>query len=299
MQQISRRNFLQNSGLALGGASFGLNRLAEISQFANVKHLGVQLWSIREDMNKDPKGTVEALAKMGYKEVEGFGYNAETSQIFGIHHSEFSTILKANGISMPSIHNSFDLKSYDSATKDLTDLAKKSINVAAQNGQKYVIQPYIAQELRLQIAELIKVYKAAAKYCKQSGVQFGYHNHDFEFLISLDGRLLYEWLLEEIDPKLMKMEMDLYWVEFANNKPADWFKKYPGRFELCHVKDLAKTEKRETVEVGDGSINFSEIFKKRQLAGFKYYIIELEHYKTTPMEGVKKSRDYFVDKLKF
>ena len=109
-----------------------------------------------------------------------------------------------------------------------------------------------------------------------------------------DGRLLIEWLLHETDPKLVAMEMDMYWVAFAKNNPIDWFKLYPGRWELCHVKDMAATEKRETIEVGDGTIDFSSIFKLSATAGLKYYIIELENYRTTSMEGVKKARAGFL-----
>lgn len=299
MQQISRRNFLQNSTLAAAGMTVGLDRLAEIARFANVKHLSVQLWSIREDMFKDPKGTIEALAKMGFKEVEPFGYDPETSKIFGMHHSEFSTILKNNGLAMPSVHMPFGMKHWDATEKQLTDPAKKAINVLIGMGAKYVIQPYMAEEERLKIADLIPVYQAAANYTKKGGGQFAYHNHDFEFKIMLDGRLLYDWLAQEIDPKSMVLQSDLYWFAKADQDPIDWFKKYPGRFHLCHVKDMAKSEKRETIELGDGSINYTEIFKKRQLAGFKYFVLELEHYKTTPLEGIKKSKDYFTDKLKF
>ena len=113
-----------------------------------------------------------------------------------------------------------------------------------------------------------------------------------------DGRLMNEWLLQEIDPKVMSMEMDIYWVCFAGYNPRDWFRHYPGRWELCHAKDMAKTEKRETVEVGDGSIDFASIFKQGKLAGLQYHIVELEHYKTTPMEGVERARENFL-KLRF
>ncbi|HNM26879.1 MAG TPA: sugar phosphate isomerase/epimerase, partial [Saprospiraceae bacterium] len=101
------------------------------------------------------------------------------------------------------------------------------------------------------------------------------------------------WLLQEVDPALMTMELDLYWAVYAGQKPADLFHKYPGRFRLCHVKDMAKTPQRQTVEVGDGSIDFAAIFKDSKLAGLQYYVIELEHYATTPLNGVKRARENF------
>lgn len=300
MNQFSRRQFLKTGGLALAGTSLAMNRLSAFAeQYATVKHLGVQLWSIRDDMKKDARGTLAALAKMGYKEVEGFGYDAATSQIFGMHHSDFDKLLKDNGLSMPSSHVMFTLDSYDAAKNDISDLAKKAINTAAQRGQRYIVCPYIIDDQRAKVPELVKMFNALGKYAQKAGVKFGYHNHDFEFKVMHEGRMLYDWLIQEVDPALMALEMDIYWVKFAMQEPLDWFKKAPGRFQLCHVKDMAKTEKRETIEVGDGSIPFADIFKQRQKAGFKYYIVELENYVTTPMQGVEKSHDYFVNKLKF
>jgi len=146
---------------------------------------------------------------------------------------------------------------------------------------------------------LVKVYQAAANYAKKAGVRLAYHNHDFEFTQrGPDNRLLIEWLLQEIDSSLIDFELDIYWVAFSNYTPLDWFRLYPGRWKLCHVKDLANTTERETVEVGDGLIDFNAIFKQRDEAGFQHFIIELEHYKTTPLQGVKRAREGFL-KLTF
>lgn len=294
---FSRRQFLKNTSLALAGTTLAADALPSSLFSPPVAHLGVQLWSIREDMNKDATGTVKALAKMGYREVEGFGY-AE-GKMFGMPIADFSKLLKDNGISMPSNHMMFTSKAYDFTAKALTDAAKKTIDDAASIGQKYVVCPYMADEDRGRIADMVTVFKAAGEYAKKAGVRFGYHNHNFEFeKRGPDNRLIIEWLLHEVDPKLMAMEMDIYWVSFAKNNPLDWFKMYPGRWELCHAKDMAKTEKRESIEVGDGSIDFNTIFKQSQKAGLKYYIIELENYVTTPIEGVKRARQNFL-KLKF
>lgn len=263
----------------------------------HIKEPGLQLWSVRDDMTKDAKTTIDALSKMGYRSVEGFGY--KNGKMFGMPIADFSKLLKDNGFSMPSSHTMFALDSYDIKTKSLTDEAKRSIDDAASIGQKYVICPWMNEDERSRITELMPVYIAAAEYCKKTGVQFGYHNHDFEFTKKgPDGRLLIEWLLQDIDPKLVTFEMDLYWVSFAKFKPTDWFERFPGRWELCHVKDMAKTAKQETVEVGDGSIDFPAIFKQSKKAGLKHYVIELENYVTTPMQGVERSLNNF-NKLKW
>lgn len=291
---FSRRNFLKTSTIAAAGAAFMPRIPLDIP---TVQHLGIQLWSVREDMKKDTAGTLKALAKMGYKEVEGFGYS--DGKMFGISFKEFVNMLRDNGLTMPSSHVMFDSKAYDAGTKSLTDAAKKSIDDAASAAQQYIVCPYMADPDRLIIDKMIPVYQAAAEYAQKAGVRFGYHNHDFEFdKKGPDGRLIIEWLLHEIDPKLMTFEMDIYWVKFAKYNPLDWFKIYPGRWELCHAKDMAATDKRESIEVGDGVIDFNEIFRQSKIAGLKYYIIELENYVTTPIQGAERSIQGF-NKLKF
>lgn len=292
---MNRRRFLELSALSTAGLALAPPLFAENAR--PVKHLGLQLWSVREDMGKDTPGVVKALSKMGYREVEGFGYNE--GKMFNMPFLDFVKLLKDNGITMPSSHVMFTSKSYDAASKSLTDSAKKAIDDAASIGQRYVVCPYMADEDRTKIPDMVKVYQAAGEYAKKAGVRFGYHNHNFEFeKKGPDGRLIVEWLLHEVDPKLMAMEMDIYWVAFANHNPLDWFRIYPGRWELCHVKDMARSEKRESIEVGDGSIDFSTILGQSTKAGIQHYIVELEAYKTTPMQGVERSRQNFL-KLQF
>ncbi|MBL7809128.1 MAG: sugar phosphate isomerase/epimerase [Saprospiraceae bacterium] len=285
MEKTSRRVFLKNVALAYTATTIPTT-LQDI--YRPVKHLGVQLWSVRDDMNKNPASTLETIAGMGYKEVEGFGY--KDGKMFGLSIQEYLRVLKNNGLKMPSAHCGFSLADY-SESGGLSDRAKKAIDDAVKMGQKYIIYPWIPETERKEVKKITQVAAAAAEYAKKAGIRFGYHNHDFEFIQrGPDGRMLMEWLLQEIDPKLICFEMDIYWVCYANQKPIDWFKRFPGRYELCHAKDMAKTEMRETVEFGDGSIDFVSIFQQSKLAGLKYYIIELEHYKTTPLQGIGRAR---------
>ncbi|HNE27961.1 MAG: sugar phosphate isomerase/epimerase [Saprospiraceae bacterium] len=287
----SRRRFIQQSSLAM--AAFWAERhLPFASRMAKPKHLGLQLWSVRDDMGKSASGTLKALADMGYREVEGFGFRE--GKIFNMPLLEFTGLLKSNGMKMYSTH--FDLGVSDLNEKDgsLSDRAKKSIDTLAGAGVRYAICPWIGEADRSKPEKLVSLCQAAGQYAQKAGIHFGYHNHDFEFNIKAgDGRMVYEWLLQEVDPALMTMELDLYWAVYAGQKPADLFHKYPGRFRLCHVKDMAKTPQRQTVEVGDGSIDFAAIFKDSKLAGLQYYVIELEHYATTPLNGVKRARENF------
>ncbi|HAD12572.1 MAG TPA: xylose isomerase [Saprospirales bacterium] len=285
MNTTTRRTFLKNAALACTATTIPTT-IQEI--YRPVKHLGVQLWSVRTDMEKNPAATLEAIARMGYKEVEGFGY--KEGKMFGLSIEEYLRVLRNNGLKMPSAHCGFSLNDLNSSGT-LSDRAKQAIDSAVKMGQKYIVFPWIEVAERPEVKKITQLATAAAEYAQKAGIRFGYHNHDFEFIQKgPDGRLLIEWLLQEIDPKLLCFEMDLYWVCYANHKPIEWFKRFPGRWELCHAKDMAKTEARETVEFGDGSIDFASIFRQSKLAGLKYYIIELEHYKTTPMQGIGKAR---------
>ena len=144
---LSRRHFLKNSTLALAGAALSVDQLSSRDSFLfPAKHLGLQLWSVREDMGKDAAGTVKALAGMGYREVEGFGYNE--GKMFGMPIADFSKLLKDNGISMPTSHCPFTLKSYDESKKSLTDAAKKAIDDAASIGQRYIVNPWMDEKER-------------------------------------------------------------------------------------------------------------------------------------------------------
>jgi sugar phosphate isomerase/epimerase len=284
--QYTRRSFLKQAALATAAAPLlsASDLLAPVPQ-----HIGVQLWSVREDMAKDAKGTVEAVAKMGYREVEPFGY--DSGKLHGMSYEDFHKLLKDNNLTMPSVHCMVTSQSYNTATNDINDNLKKAYDAAAKLGLKYVVCPYMLDDDRKQIGQMIKVFEAAGAYAKKAGVRFAYHNHNFEYeMRGPDNRLLIEWLLHELDPRDVAMQMDMYWVKFANHNPLDWFRLYPGRWELCHAKDLADSEKRESIEIGDGVIDFKSIFKQAKPAGLKHFIVELEAYKTTPIAGIERAR---------
>jgi sugar phosphate isomerase/epimerase len=290
-RKINRREFSQ---LALAGT--GALLAGNLDFLAPKRHIGLQLWSIRDDVQKNLVGTLSAVRKMGYREVEGAGYGA--GKFYGKTPAEFKKILADLGLSMPGGHNMMTSADYLGNGK-LSDNMKQTIDACAEVGQKFVICPYMIDTDRneAKVKHLIEGFNVAGEACKKAGMVYGYHNHDFEF-VKIGNKTMYEHIVEGTDPKLVTMELDMYWSEKGSGTTIDWLKKYPGRFQLVHVKDMAKTEKQETVEVGDGSINFQEIFKYAPLAGTSYFMVELEHYKTTPMEGVAKAYKN-LKKLKF
>ncbi|MDI9863630.1 MULTISPECIES: TIM barrel protein [Bacteroidota] len=290
-EQTSRRDFLRTSLLTTAGAALLSNDL-----FANIKkgeksHIGVQLWSVREDVSKDPKAALAKIAKMGYKNVEGFGYS--NGKFFGLSADEYLKTMNDNGLKMPSAHNMITSK--DVVNGQLSDSYKRMLEDAAKVGQKYTIVPYMLDDDRNQGKLMADIFNKAAEYAKTLNLKFGYHNHDFEFK-SPNGEMLYTTLLDNTEKHIV-FEMDLYWAVVAGQKPADWFNKYKGRFTHVHVKDHDPV-KNVSVEVGEGDINFQEIFNKKDVAGIKYFIVELEAYKRTPMEGIEISLNN-LKKLKF
>lgn len=290
-QQQSRRDFLKTGALAAAGFTLLSNELFAGSNKPAVRNIGVQLWSVKEDMGKDAAGTLAKVAKMGYKQVEGFGYS--DGKFFGVPTHEFAKILAKNGLTMPSAHLGMTSKDYTNGA--MSDAFKKGVEDAKKVGQKYVICPYMADEDRSKGKLMAEMFNKAGEHCKSMGMKFGYHNHDFEFK-EQDGVTMYKTLLDNTDKGLVTFEMDLYWVKFAKQNPIEWFKKYPGRFTHLHVKDHDPI-KNVSVEVGEGDINFQEIFNSK-LSGAKYFIVELEDYKRPALEGIEISLNN-LKKLKF
>lgn len=247
--------------------------------------IGLQLWSIREDMKKDPLGVLKQVAKIGFQEVEG-GSSYEKGKFYGILPTKFKQELQSLGLKMTSGHYSIDEATLKSQA--VSDVLKLAVDSAKEVGNKYFIQPYVDVSKRNldDYKRLFDAMNVVGAHCQSNGLQFAYHNHEFEFQ-KIEDKTIYQMILESTDPKLVKMQMDLYWVYFAKQNPYDWFKKYPNRFDLFHMKDLANSEKRETTEIGDGTIDFKSIID--HVGKKKKFIVELEHYKTTPLLGVEKS----------
>jgi sugar phosphate isomerase/epimerase len=282
IEQQSRREFLKTSALAAAGFSLLSNELLAVPKKPATRNIGVQLWSVRDDMGKDAKGTLAKVAKMGYKQVEGFGYSE--GKFFGIPTDEYAKVLAGNGLVMPSAHGMITSKDFTNG--QLSDDFKRMTDDAKKVGQKYVIAPYMVDEDRPKGKLMAEMFNKAGEHCKAMGMKFGYHNHDFEF-VKYDGVSLYKTLLDNTDRNLVTFEMDLYWVKYAKENPVEWFKNYKGRFTHFHVKDHDPV-KNVSVEVGEGDINFQQIFNSK-LSGAKYFIVELEAYKRTPLEGIEIS----------
>jgi sugar phosphate isomerase/epimerase len=247
------------------------------------KHIGVQLYSVRDAITSNPLKTIQAIADIGYKEVEGFGYNE--GLFFGLTPKEFGKAISDAGMTMPSIHYMIGIQNWDDSTRQFNDTTKAAIELFAGMGQKMVVCPFVVKAQRdpESARRLSDIFNRAGELCKKHGMSFCYHNHDFEFE-GTPGNTMYDIFLSRTDPRLVEIQLDLYWVVYARQNPTELIRKIGDRLTSFHVKDMASN--RDTAEVGEGSINFAELFALPEVAKVKYYIVELEHYKTTPVEGI-------------
>jgi sugar phosphate isomerase/epimerase len=291
MIQPSRRKFIKQAGL------LSAYTITAPGLFVNkAPHgVGLQLYSLRDQLPKDVKGAIAKVAAAGIKEVEPFGYS-KANGFWGLDAKAFSGLLKANGLTTASGH--FGMDQY--FVHDKTDELDTYIEAANQTGMTYIIVPSINGDV-LKSADQFKAVaekmNKAAEYCKKSGLQLGYHNHNFEWK-PVDGTTFYDVLLKETDPALVHMEMDIYWVVRAGQDPVKLIREHPGRFALCHLKDMDKANHDLNTEIGSGTIDFKTILGHAKEAGLKHFIIEQENYiNIDPYVSIKQSCDYCHDSL--
>ena len=294
----SRRKFLKSSSMLIAGSSLLSHKL-----FAGAppgELMGIQLYSVRDDMKKDPMGTLKQLATMGYKHVEHANY--VDRKFYGYSVTEFKKILKDLGLAMPTGHTVMRKQHWDTAKKDFTDEWKWTVEDAAAMGQQFVVSPWLDEDLRKNYDDMkryMEVFNKSGELCKKSGMKFGYHNHDFEFSQKLNNELVYDIILQNTDPSLVAQQLDIGNMYNAGAKALDIMNKYPGRFESMHVKDEIKssgTEKYESTVLGKGVIPVKEIIDLgRKSGGTIHFIIEQESYQgKTPLECARE--DYAMMK---
>lgn len=254
------------------------------------KVIGLQLYTVRDKIQQDLKTTLEKVAKIGYNSVEAAGYNVADGTFYGMPLKPFVQLLNSLGMPLNSSHTVFEL-----------DSAEKVIGDAASAGAKYIIYPYLSDQFRTNLdgwKATAEKFNKMGEIAKKNGIRFGYHNHAFEF-DRMEDQIPYDLLLTQTDPSLVTFEMDLYWVTRGGHNPIDFFKKYPGRFELWHVKDMVKTEDMFFAPVGTGRLDFTDIFAEKKTAGMKYFFVEQDSFKDLdPMESVEMSFKY-LNQAKF
>ncbi len=281
---MDRRTFLS----AVTAATLLRDKLACAAGEHSLKKIGVQLFTVRDAMKQDFEGTLAKVAEIGYQEVEFAGY-------FDHPPRDVKAILSRHGLTAPSTHVDY---------KSLGQKWPEVIEASAEIGHIYIVNPWIDEDVRKQPdgwKQAAETFNKAGAACKKVGIQFAYHNHWFEF-IPVNGKLPYDTLLQECDPSLVKMEMDLCWATVGGVDPVSYFERYPGRFPLVHVKDMKSIPAEKTgltfrnvipemTEVGSGVIDWKRIFGQSGEAGIRHYFVEHDQPKA-PFESIVSSYRY-------
>ncbi len=295
---LNRRSFLQTSALA--GTALLLSNSLLANNKASKKSIGIQLYSVRDEMKNNPLGTLQKVAAMGYKNVEHANY--VNGKFYGYEPKEFRKVLDDLGLSMPSGHTVMGGQHWDAAKNDFTDVWKKTVEDAALLGQKYVVSPWLDVSLCKNFDDckrFMEVFNKSGELCKKSGMKFGYHNHDFEFSLRLTSVKVYDIIMQNTDPNLVAQQLDIGNMYNGGGRAVELLKQYPGRFELMHVKDEIKGEKElyESTILGTGIIGVADVLKlAAKSGGTTQYIIEQESYQgKSPLESIKMDLDWIKE----
>lgn len=273
----TRRTFIKTAS----AVSFAMTLPVNIFAAPKKNLIGIQLYTLREQINKDFEGTLNEIARAGYNSVEAAGYS--DGKFYGYSPKEYKKICEDKGLFPTSSHTSFD-----------SDNAGRVIEDTLSGGMSWVVIPWIPPEKRKTIdsyGKLAGELNLLGEQCRNAGLGFAYHNHAFEFG-EIDGKIPYDILLQNTDPEYVAMELDMYWMVYGGKQPLDYFEKFPGRFELWHVKDMEAGPERESTEIGSGIIDWPVIFAEKDRAGMKMFYVEQESFKMEPFESITKSCAY-------
>ena len=292
--KTSRRTFIKS-----GAAVLAASALMPESVFAAKKRkgiIGVQLYSIRDEMGKDPLGSLTQVAKMGYEYVEHANY--VNRKFYGYTPAEFKKVLDDLGLKMISGHTVMGRQHWDESKKDFSDSWKYTVEDAGVLQQKYVVSPSMDNSMRKTYDDFkhyMDIFNKCGELCQKQGMKFGYHNHDFEFSEKLNNEKLFDIMMKSMDPELVVVQLDIGNMYNGGAVALDVVKQYPGRFENVHAKDeipaTAGGEKYESTIIGKGIVNAREVLDlARKIGGTEVYIIEQESYQgKTPMACIEEN----------
>jgi sugar phosphate isomerase/epimerase len=260
--------------------------------------MGLQLFTIRQDLDKDLKGTLGKVKAIGYEDSETYGYDADKGTYYGVKAADFKKLLEDNSLTTTSGHYNF----HPFMNKSMDDLAKftdSCIAGARTLGQKYITWPWLDPDSRTidKFRQLAAKLNFVGERVVKSGLGFAYHNHDYEFFES-DGTTGYDIVMKETDPNLVKLQIDLYWVAHSSKRSAaELIALQPGRFVMWHIKDM-DPKSRDYSELGNGTIDFTVILPLASKAGMEYYYIEQGgNFQHNPIQSITDSAAYFRKNL--
>ena len=295
---MDRRDFLKKT--AIGAAALAATECSAESLWASPYSMpvGIELYTVRDEMEKDARGTIEKLSKIGFKEVEivhfrTSGSTAAPQQLYGMSGKEFAKLLSDNGMRAPSGHFTVE---------DIKTDWEQSIEQAHDVGLEYMTNAWINEDDRFSMdswKRLVDLFNKAAEPVQKAGMTYNYHNHNFEFL-KIDNTVVYDYLTKNLDPKI-HFTLDCYWATHAGQDPVELMKARPGRVSILHVKDMPKglaptvyfdAMQGHFVEPGRGVIDWARIFKAAKVGGVKHFYYEQDYCGRPPLESSKISFDY-------
>jgi len=278
---ITRRKFLQTGSLLTAAGLMNLNKV--FAGNAVLKNYGLQLWTVKEDMAKDPQGVLKQVASFGYTQIESF--EGGKGMFWGITPADFKKYVSSLGMTAVSSHcNDIYKESFEKKAADSAEAGLKFLISPSESGAK-TIDDY---------KKLANRFNECGAICKKNGLLFGYHNHDAIFK-PIDNQIPMELLLDGTDKDTVVFEMDIYWVVTAGADPVAYLKKYKNRFRLGHVKDRIKnaSEHDASCILGEGSIDFPKILDEAKEKGMEYFIVEQERFdNSTPLKSAEADAKY-------
>ena len=318
----SRRDFIKKAGLGVVGAYLSTSYLAACQNLTKTKgkgpfaNIGLQLYTLRDLLVQDAKSTIETVAKIGYSHVETFGLDLSTDKFWGLTVDELHKLLDDNGLKSHSGH--YDLSKYLSKNHEDKESLEKYIEAAHALGQKYIVAPVppMFDLNNLGVADYqyaAEQLNKAGEMAQKAGMKMGYHNHFWEFRNFPNGTKGLDILLAFTELELVAFELDLYWAEKSGINPISYFTKFPGRFQLWHIKDMDRAYTTPVVgepydsmpldsiaskevkfaEVGSGAIDYTTIIGSAETSGLNYAFVEQDQiYIPNKFESIQKSYDY-------
>jgi sugar phosphate isomerase/epimerase len=266
----TRRTFLHQAAALASAAAVTPMSLAGQARYK----MGLQLYTIRDAMARDVAGTLSRVAALGYQEVETYGFDPQALSYYRMPARDLAQQLRDRGLTTPSGH--YDLNRFATASDDdLNRYVDSCIAGATQLGHRYITWPFLDEPLRQldTFTRIVGRFNAIGERIAKGGLQFAYHNHGFEF-VEQNGQVPYDIILRETDPKLVALQIDLYWLSHDSKQPPRyWFERAPGRYAMWHVKDMHKVS-RDYTELGNGTIDYTRIWPDAAFSGMKHFFVE-------------------------
>lgn len=295
---VTRRQLIASSATALSAACLPSILQATPSPQATKYKMGLQLFTINSIIGRDVPGTLKRVGAIGYQDTETYGFDPEKKTYYGMPIPAFKQALADSQLTTTSGH--YDFAKYfaqpDDAMRRFTD---QCIEGASALGQRYITWPWLDPTSRTieKFKELTGKLNAIGEQVNKAGLGFAYHNHDFEFS-EHNGLTGYDIILKETDPRLVKLQIDLYWVMHSSKRsPAELFGLQPGRYVMWHIKDMDKVS-RDYTEMGNGSIDYTKILPHASRSGMEFYYIEQGgNFAINPMDSITRSAAFFKKNL--